>query len=76
MNTERKTLHAYLSAEAHRLWHETAAKEGVSVTALLEAMAGEFARGPLSKAQQQRVITAARQIDAERRRRSNRPRKS
>ena len=35
----RKALHAYLSDCAHNNWHDFCAEQGVSVSALLEAIA-------------------------------------
>jgi hypothetical protein len=64
----RRALHAYLSDEAHNTWHEVASENGVSVSALLEAMAvglsEEQTSGPLVT-----VVSRARRVDAERRRR-------
>lgn len=34
----RRALHAYLSPAAHESWHEFAALQGVTVSALLEAL--------------------------------------
>lgn len=64
----RRAVHAYLSNRAHDQWHEFAATQGVSVSAMLEALAPilheandeEFAS----------VVSTARRIDANRRRRS------
>lgn len=64
----RKAVHAYLSDEAHDQWQEFAATQGVSVSAILEALAPEFsgaADGEFDK-----LIKEARRIDARRRRRS------
>jgi hypothetical protein len=64
----RRALHAYLSDEAHNTWHEVASENGVSVSGLLEAMAvglsEEEPPGPLAT-----VVSRARRVDAERRRR-------
>lgn len=71
----RKALHAYVSDAAHQRWHTFAAEQGVSVSAVLEAMAAELAGGaaeagaPLAE-RLDAVVRAARKIDAERRRRS------
>lgn len=69
----RKAIHAYLSPEAHSRWHDFAAEEGVSVSALLEAIAEEWGdrrrRGEPVYGDGEDVLTAARQVDAARRRR-------
>ncbi len=60
-----------LSDEARDLWTEFAARHGVSVSALLEAMALSMtarADTPLTP-EQRAVIEEARAIDVERRRR-------
>lgn len=68
----RKALHAYLSDEAHDIWHQRAAAYGVSVSAMLEAIARsirdvaserDWGEGP-------DIVALARTIDTERRRRS------
>ncbi len=70
----RKALHAYVSDDAHDQWHGFAAEQGVSVSAILEALAPELlteddeADEKLSE-RLDTVIKAARRIDAERRRR-------
>ena len=38
----RKALHAYVSDDAHEQWHGFAAEQGVSVSAILEALAPEL----------------------------------
>lgn len=68
---KRRALHAYLSDAAHDTWHQFAAKNGVSISATLEALAAELDElsgidagidfGP--------IIERARQIDSSRRRR-------
>ena len=70
----RKALHAYVSDDAHDQWHGFAAEQGVSVSAILEALAPEL---NLEDAQAQEqltdrldlVVKTARRIDAQRRRR-------
>lgn len=64
--TDRRALHAFVSDEAHSQWHDFAAEQGVSVSALLEALAPELRL--LSK-RGEAIVKAARKIDAERRRR-------
>lgn len=70
----RKALHAYVSDDAHDHWHGFAAEQGVSVSAILEALAPELnLEAGLSHEQLgQRlntVVKSARKIDAQRRRR-------
>lgn len=72
MSTNRRAIHAYVSEDAHDKWHDFAAENGVSVSALLEALADTVAE-PSSDLPQQTVlenaVTASRRIDAARRRR-------
>lgn len=71
----RKALHAYVSDVAHDQWHGFAAEQGVSVSAVLEALAAELqtdgtdADAPMAE-RLEAVVRAARRIDAQRRRRS------
>jgi hypothetical protein len=65
---QRKALHAYLSDDAHETWHAVAADHGVSVSALLEALAADLA-SERSHADLEAVVRRARRVDAERRRR-------
>ena len=71
----RKALHAYVSDAAHDQWHGFAAVQGVSVSAILEALAPELdfdtqptAAEPLAE-RLRLVVQSARQVDAQRRRR-------
>lgn len=69
---QRRALHAYLSDDAHETWHAVAAELGVSVSALLEAMAIDLRRPASEQAMATRVddvVRRARRIDADRRRR-------
>jgi hypothetical protein len=74
-DNSRKALHAYVSDAAHDEWHSFAAEQGVSVSAVLEALAGELdadrreAASPLAE-RLDVVVKAARRIDAQRRRRT------
>ena len=68
-------MHAYLSDEAHATWLEVATDYGVSLSGLIEAMGADLARpadervlGPRLDA----LVTRARRVDADRRRRSGR----
>ncbi len=70
----RKALHAYVSDDAHDQWHGFAAEQGVSVSAILEALAPELdteAREEPAELTErlEGVIKSARKIDAHRRRR-------
>jgi hypothetical protein len=65
--TDRKALHAYLSPEAHTIWSDYASEMGISLSALLEAIAQA---GAINWKEASAVVKAARQIDADRRRRS------
>ncbi len=71
----RKALHAYVSDDAHDQWHGFAAEQGVSVSAILEALAPQLLAEDEPTADEKlgdrldTVIKAARRIDAERRRR-------
>lgn len=65
----RKALHAYLSDEAHEAWHEAAAEHGVSVSAILEALAPIVDRLMVDEPY---LARNARKVDAARRRRNRR----
>jgi hypothetical protein len=71
----RKALHAYVSDAAHDQWHSFAAEQGVSVSAVLEALAAELdserqsSTTPMGE-RLESVVRAARKIDAQRRRRT------
>ncbi len=72
-DSSRRALHAYVSDDAHDKWHGFAAEQGVSVSAILEALAPQltFEEGadqPVADGLD-RVVKAARKIDAARRRR-------
>ncbi|NNE96229.1 MAG: hypothetical protein HKN24_09400 [Acidimicrobiales bacterium] len=72
--SQRKALHAYLSDDAHEQWHSFAAQEGVSVSAVLEALASELdyssttSDAPIRERLNE-VVAIARRTDATRRRR-------
>lgn len=67
----RKALHAYLSADSHELWHDFAASNGVSVSALLECLAAEMADPSECSLGEslETIVREARKVDAARRRR-------
>ena len=64
---DRKALHAYMSDEAHETWHDYAARMGVSVSGLLEALADQGALDSFTEASE--VVQDARRVDTDRRRR-------
>ncbi len=75
MTAQRRALHAYLSDNAHEQWHAVAIEWGVSVSALLEALAPILAdhhdgSEPAEAPDARSIVHTARQIDAQRRRRS------
>ena len=64
---DKKNFHAKVTTETHDQWHDFAADQGVSVTALVEALAPNLTDGnPLLAP----VIGNARKLDADRRRRA------
>lgn len=65
----RKALHAYTSDEAHADWHDAAAEHGVSVSAILEALAPRINELMVSEPY---LARNARKVDAVRRRRNRR----
>lgn len=65
----RKALHAYVSDDAHDLWHGAAAEHGVSASAILEALAPIIDR---LMADEPYLARNARKVDAARRRRNRR----
>ncbi|MBT8240830.1 MAG: hypothetical protein KJN63_06340 [Acidimicrobiia bacterium] len=72
--TSRKALHAYVTDVAHEQWHGFAAEQGVSVSAILEALAPALKTEEASIADSgvelESIIAQARRIDAARRRRT------
>ena len=70
---ERNALHAYLDDVAHEAWQMFATENGVSVTALLEALGLQLAQemektGDACEVRQG-LVKQARRVDADRRRR-------
>ena len=71
----RKALQAHVSNGAHDRWHGFAAEQGVSVSAILEALAPQLTvgshvpRDTCDGADLVHVVGQARRIDAKRRRR-------
>ena len=73
MSDDRRAIHAYLTAEGHDVWHTASEEAGVSLSGLLEALATDLAAHPPADGGHPRwdeVVTTARKIDAQRRRRS------
>lgn len=68
----RKALHAYLSDDAHAVWHDRAASYGVSVSALLEAIAMSIknVQSESDWGKGSDIIKNARAVDTDRRRRT------
>ncbi len=64
MSEDRKAIHAAVSSGCHDAWHDFAAEEGVSVSALLEVMGEDLASVTTDQ-----LVGQARRVDAERRRR-------
>lgn len=72
MNHERRAIHAYLTPESHAVWHRVSDDAGVSLSALLEALAHDMSASPPEAGGLPRwadTVRDARRIDAERRRR-------
>ena len=44
MAETRKAIHAFLTPASHEAWHDFAAENGVSVSAMIEAMAVDWTR--------------------------------
>ncbi len=74
MAETRKAIHAFLTPEAHEAWHEFAAENGVSVSALIEAMATDWQDrrdgDGFDLPEIEELARSARRIDAQRRRRA------
>ena len=67
---DRRAIHAYVTEEAHDHWHDFAAEQGVSVSAILEALAAELGDVADGSRALDDVVSNARRIDARRRRRT------
>lgn len=74
MAESRKAIHAFLTPASHEAWHGVAAENGVSVSALIEAMAQDWAERREGEDFDLPEIEAlsrdARKVDAARRRRT------
>jgi hypothetical protein len=67
-----RAVHAYLSDDGHATWLEVATEYGVSVSGLIEAMGADLQRPEAERVLAPRLpalVTRARRIDADRRRR-------
>jgi len=65
-------LQTYVTPEAHRGWHEWCATQGVTFSALLEAIGNELGANPDAPISEpiRTLIGDARRVDTERRRRT------
>ena len=70
----KPAIHAHVSDSAHDAWHDFAAINGVSVSAMIEALAPCLNDGP-EQMTLEAVVLAARKIDAARRRSRGRKKK-
>jgi hypothetical protein len=74
MADSRKAIHAFLTPESHEAWHDFAAEHGVSVSAMIEAMAGDWSERRVDDTydlpEVDELARNARRIDAQRRRRA------
>ncbi len=74
VTSERKAIHAFVTHEAHDQWHDFAAEQGCTVSALIEAMAPELSLDAALAHEQygQRlnvIVKSARKVSAARLRR-------
>jgi hypothetical protein len=71
----RRTIHANISAEAREGWRSFCDENGVSISAMVEAVGlyyARVARGEIAPSRRgQAAVAEARRIDVERRSRSN-----
>jgi hypothetical protein len=74
MAETRKAIHAFLTPASHEAWHDFAAEAGVSVSAIIEAMAVDWRERREGDSYELPELDAlardARRIDAQRRRRA------
>jgi hypothetical protein len=74
MAETRKAIHAFLTPSSHEAWHTFAAENGVSVSAMIEAMATDWRERRDGDAYELPELDAlardARRIDTRRRRRA------
>ncbi len=69
---ERVALHAFLTPEGHGGWQRLAEEQGVSLSALVDVIGRDLATIEDSDTYRRDLITAARRLDAARRRRGRR----
>jgi len=70
-----RAVHAYLSDDAHATWLEVSTEYGVSVSGFIEAMGNDLAKPGDERVLDGHLdglVSRARRIDAERRRRTGR----
>jgi hypothetical protein len=70
-----RAVHAYLSDDAHTTWLDVSTEYGVSVSGFIEAMGADLAKPPSDRVlgpQLDGLVTRARKVDADRRRRTGR----
>ena len=65
--TDRAPIHAYVTDTAHQQWHNFAAEQGASVSALLEAFAPQLTTHGQLDPHLDSVVKTARKTDAARR---------
>jgi len=74
MADSRKAIHAFLTPSSHEAWHDVAAENGVSVSALIEALAQDWAErkdgDEYDLPELETLSRGARRVDAARRRRT------
>jgi len=74
MAETRKAIHAFLTPASHEAWHSFAADNGVSVSAIIEAMAVDWRERRDGDAYElpelDQLARDARRVDAQRRRRA------
>lgn len=72
MADERRAIHAYLTNDSHEIWHRVSEEAGMSLSGFLEALAVDMGANPPAEGGMPRwseIVTSARRIDAQRRRR-------
>ena len=72
MADDRRAIHAYLTAGSHEVWHRVSEEAGMSLSGFLEALALDMEATPPGDGGMPRwpeIVTTARRIDAQRRRR-------
>lgn len=68
---ERRAIHAVVTTRAHTAWHDTAALNGISTSALVQAHGDQYAEDLDQDLDlDPGLVDAARQIDADNRKRT------